>query len=597
MIARTKIFFVSLSIILSMLLSQAYAEPTHGLSRFGELKYPKDFTHFDYVNPDAPKGGDVRYAAIGSYDSLNPHILKGTAAVGLGMTSDTLMASSKDELFSNYGLIAESLEVSPNNDWVEFTLRNEAVWHDKTPITPDDVVFSFNTIMEKGHPYYRSYYRDVKEAIKTSENKVKFVFTHGDNPELPLIIGQFPIISKAYYEIHDFDKTALDAPLANGPYKVLEVQAGQYIIYERVKDYWAQDIAVNKGKHNFDTIRFDYYRDRIVASEAFKAGSYDFHQENTAKFWAKSYNDLQALKDGKVIKREIKHQIPTGMQAFVFNTRRDKFSDVRVRKALNLAFDFEWINKNLFYSAYKRTDSYFSNSVFASNGTPSEAELKLLEPFRAELPEKLFTESFVLPTSKEMKDKRANLRMADTLLTEAGYKVIDKKRMLKDGLTFFEIEFLIVSPAFERVIAPLVNNLKRLGIESNIRLVDSTQYEHRLKSFDFDMTVTVYGQSNAPGNEQIDYWHSTKADIEGSRNYIGIKNPVIDAMIEYIVQAKTKDDLITATRALDRVLLSNYYVIPNWHIQSFRILYWDKFGYPDVVPDFDIGINTWWSKE
>ncbi|MCH2037931.1 MAG: extracellular solute-binding protein, partial [Rickettsiales bacterium] len=480
---------------------------------------------------------------------------------------------------------------------VEYTLRPEAVWHDKTPITPDDIVFSFKTIMEQGHPHYRAYYRDVKDAVKTAENKVRFVFAHGENPELPLIVGQFPIISKAYYETNEFDKTALEPPLASGPYKISKVEAGQYIVYERVKDYWAENLAVNKGKHNFDTIRFDYYRDRIVASEAFKAGSYDFHQENTAKFWATSYKDLQALKDGELIKREIKHKIPTGMQAFVFNTRREKFNDVRVRKALNYAFDFEWTNKNIFYGAYTRTNSYFSNSVFASEGLPSPAELELLEPLREKLPESVFTTEFSLPVQNTMQDKRGNLRTADRLLKEAGYEVVETKRMLKDGTTPFTIEFLIVSPAFDRVIAPLVNNLKRLGIESNIRLVDSTQYEQRLKTFDFDMTVTVYGQSNAPGNEQINYWHSTKANVDGSRNYIGITNEAVDAMIEHVVQADTKDELVTATRALDRVLLWNYYVIPNWHIQSFRILYWNKFGYPETVPDYDIGINTWWIKE
>lgn len=576
----------------------ALADPSHGLSRFGSLQYEKGFSHFSYANPNAPKGGEVRYAAIGSFDNLNPHILKGVAASGIGLIYDTLMVSSKDELFSSYGLIAESVEVAEDKKSVTYILRQEAVWHDQTPITPDDVVFSYHTILEKGHPYYKSYYRDIVDVVKTGDRSVRFDFAHGNNPELPMITGQFPIVSKAYYSQKDFGKTSLEPPLGNGAYTIKDIKAGQSITYERVKNYWAADLGVNKGRHNFDHIHYDYYRDRIVASEAFKAGAYDIHQENTAKFWAKNYNDLKALEDGSLIKREIQHDIPTGMQAFLFNARQEKFKDVQVRKALNHILDFEWTNKQLFFNAYHRTESYFSNSVFSSKGSlPSAAEKLLLEPYKDQLPESLWTTPFALMQTDGSGNNRTQLREASRLLTEAGYRVVDKKRRLLDGTTPFTIEFLMSSPAFERVIAPMVKNLERLGVDASMRLVDSTQYEKRLEDFDFDMTVFSYGQSNAPGNEQIDYWHSSKAQVKGSRNYIGIENKVVDALIEAVIAAENKEDLITATRALDRVLLWHYYVIPNWHIRSFRLLHWNKFGYPQTNPKFDLGLDTWWSKE
>ncbi|MEM7617017.1 MAG: extracellular solute-binding protein [Pseudomonadota bacterium] len=573
--------------------AQTSVLPSHGISRFDSLKYPADFKHFDYVNPEAPKGGQVRYAAIGTFDNLNPHILKGITVQGISLTSNSLMVNSQDELFSSYGLIAESIFVSENNDFVEFTINPLAKWHDGTKMTPEDVIFSFDKIMSDGHPFYRSYYQDVEKVVKSGEGKVKFIFSNNKNSELPIIVGQFPIISKAYYSKNDFSKTSLEPPLANGPYKIKEVKVGQYIIYERVKDYWAKDLPVNKGLYNFDEIRYDYYRDMMVASEAFKAGNYDIHLENTAKTWANSYNNLSAIEDGSLIKRIIQHQIPTGMQSFVFNLRREKFQDVKVRKALNYIFDFNWINKTMFFDSYRRTTSFFSNSVFASSGLPSDAELELLNPLKEYLPAELFEQEFQLPITDGSGYNRKNLRVANQLLNEAGIEVIDKKRYLPNG-ELFEIEFLIASPAFERVIAPMIQNLEKLGIAAKIRFVDAAQYENRLKNFNFDICVNVFGQSNSPGNEQINYWHSSKADISGSKNYIGIQNKAVDNLIEHIISATSNEKLITSVKALDRVLLWNWYVIPNWYLGYFRILHYNKFGYPENPPPYALDFNSWW---
>ena len=565
----------------------------HGLSMFGDLKYGPGFEHFDYVNPNAPKGGEVKLAAIGSFDSLNPNVLKGIPAASLGLTRDTLLKSSDDEAFAEYGLIAESVEIAPDRSAVTFMLRSQARWHDQSPITADDVIFSLTALKEKGHPTYRAYYADVLGAEKVGERKVRFRFRDGNNRELPLILGQMPIVSKAYYSKVDFEKTSLEPPLASGPYRIEAVDPGRSITYVRVKDYWGKDLAVNRGKYNFDRIRLDYYRDTVVAVEAFKAGEYDLRRENVSKNWATAYG-FPALTAGYVNKVEIAHEIPTGMQCFAFNTRRPIFKDPRVRQALIYAFDFDWTNRSLFYGAYTRTQSYFSNSELASRGLPSAGELKLLEPFRGQIPQAVFTKEYVPPATDGTGNIRANLRAAFGLLEAAGWVVRDQVLVNAGTGVPFTFEVMLVDPSFERVVLPYVRNLKRLGIDVRVRTVDPSQYQNRFNDFDFDMTVASFGQSLSPGNEQRDFWSSRSAEIPGSRNLIGIRDQVVDSLIESLINAPDRAGMITRTRALDRVLLWGHYVVPHWHIRHFRVIYWNRFGRPEHPPKYALGFNDWW---
>jgi len=566
----------------------------HGIAMYGDLKYGPDFTHFDYADPNAIKGGEVRLHAIGTFDSLNPFILKGVPAAMIGsLVFETLTENALDEPFSEYGLIAESIETPADRSWVTFNLRPEARWHDGTPITADDVAFSFNILRKKGHPFYRAYYKSVARVEKLGPRRVRFVFAGGVNRELPLIMGQLPVLPKAYFENRDFAKTTLEPPLGSGPYRVESVEPGRSITYARIKDYWAANLPVRRGRFNPDRIRIDYYRDPTVAMEAFKAHEYDFRLENTAKVWATAYVG-PPFDAGLIVKEEIPNSIPTGMQGFFFNTRRAKFADRRVREALGYAFDFEWTNKNLFNGAYTRTRSFFSNSELASSGLPGPDELKLLEPFRDQLPPEVFTKEYRPPRTDGTGNARRNLRKALKLLRAAGWTFRDGR--LVDGKTGapFEIEFLIVSPAFERVIAPFVKNLEKLGVSARIRLVDTAQYQKRLEQFDFDIIVATIGESLSPGNEQRNFWSSAAADTPGSRNYAGIRSPVVDALIDKIISADSRKALIAATRALDRVLLWGHYVIPQWHIRYFRVAYWNKFSRPKITPKYGLGFDTWW---
>jgi len=565
----------------------------HGLAMHGNLKYGPNFTAFDYVNPDSPKGGEVRQSAIGSFDTLNPFILKGQPASGIGRIFETLMTGSEDEAFSQYGLIAETVEMPEDRSWVAFTLRPEARWHDGTPITVEDVIFSLEILKTKGHPFYRAYYADVIKAEKIADRKVKFTFSDGLNRELPLIVGELTILSKAYYESIDFEKTTLVSPLGSGPYRVESVDPGRSITYTRVKDYWGADIAVRRGQQNFDTISVDYYRDPTVAMEAFKAHEYDFRAENASKVWATAYVG-PAFDDGRIVKEEIANGRPTGMQGFVFNTRRAKFSDPRLRRALGYAFDFEWTNKNLFNGAYTRTESYFSNSELASSGLPDAAELALLEPFRYQIPATVFTEAYETPKTDGSGNTRRNLRQALKLLMQTGWNIEDGKLVNPADGRPLEIEFLIVSPLFQRIIAPFIKNLEKLGVAAKIRLVDSAQYQKRLDEFDFDMIVASIGQSLSPGNEQNNFWTSAAADTPGSRNYAGIKDPVVDSLVDTLIAAADRASLVTAARALDRVLLSGYYVVPHWHIRTYRVAYWNKLARPAVTPKYGLGFSSWW---
>jgi len=572
-----------------------HAAAQHALTLYDEKpKYPADFTHFDYANPDAPKGGTLREAGFGSFDSLNPFINKGVAADDVDLIYDTLTAQSLDEPFTVYGLLAERIEKGPNNQWVRFYLRPEARFHDGEPVKAEDVVFTFETLLAKGAPHYRGYYADVEKAVIEGPRQVRFDFKHAGNRELPLILGQLPVLPKHWWADRDFGAGSMEPPLGSGPYRIERVEPGRTIQYARVEDYWGKDLPVNRGFYNFNRIRFDYYRDNNVALQAFKAGQFDYWLETSAKNWASAY-DVDAVKDGRIIKEEIPNLNPQGMQGFVFNTRKKHLQDPRVREALALLFDFEWTNRQLFNGAYTRTVSYFDNSELAASGLPSEGELKLLEPLRGQIPDEVFEKPFKLPHTNADGKIREQQRRAYELLTEAGWK-IENDRMVDANGKPVKFEFLLVQADFERVLLPYKRNLAGLGIDLEIRRVDVSQYINRLRSRDYDMIVSGFGQSNSPGNEQREYWHSASADNPGSRNFIGLKDPAIDTLVEKLIAADSREELITRTRALDRVLLWGHYVIPNWHIKTWRVAYWNHLAHPQTTPAYDIGLMTWWKK-
>src|SRR6516225_4521737 len=571
----------------------AHGAATHGMSLFGDLKYGPDFKHFDYVNPNAPKGGTMRYAAIGTFDTLNPFVIKGIPAAGIGSVFDTLTVRSEDEPSSEYGLVAETIELAPDKLSVLYTLRKEARFHDGTPMTPEDVVWTFETLRAKGQPMYRSYYGDVTNAEKEGERGVRFSFKSADNRELPQIIGEMPVLSKAYWSGRDFTKTTLDAPLGSGPYKIESLDPGRSITYRRVPDYWAADLPVYKGRDNVDVIRYDYYRDGTIALEAFKAGQYDVRQENVSKNWATGY-DSPALRAGLIKKEQIQNQLPSGMQGLGYNLRRPLFQDPRVRQALAYAFDFEWSNKNLFYGLYARTRSYFDNSELAATGLPQGAELEILDKFRGRIPDEVFTKEYDPPKYDGSGNIRDGLRAALKLLKEAGWTFKGEKLVNDETGQPFEFEILLDNPQFERIVLPFAKNLERMGITARVRTVDPAQYQKRMDTFDYDMTVAVFPQSLSPGNEQREYCCSKAAEEDGSRNLLGIRSPVIDDLVEELIRAPDRPSLIAHTQALDRVLQYGYYLIPHYHIAKFRVALWDKFRRPAISPKYAVGMDTWW---
>ncbi|WP_312570619.1 extracellular solute-binding protein [Stutzerimonas balearica] len=573
----------------------AGAAPRHALTLYDEPpKYPANFKHFEYANPDAPKGGVLRQAGFGSFDSLNPFINKGVSAEDIGLIYDTLTTNSLDEPFTVYGLLAEKIERGPKNDWVRFYLRPQARFHDGQPVTAEDVAFTFETLISQGAPQYRAYYADVDKVVVEGKRQVRFDFKHAGNRELPMILGQLPVLPKHWWAERDFTSGSLEPPLGSGPYRVERVQPGRSISYARVEDYWGRDLAVNRGFYNFDRLVLDYYRDNTVALQAFKAGQFDYWLETSAKNWATAY-DIPAVHEGRLIKEEIPNYNPTGMQGFIFNIRRPLLQDRRVREALALLFDFEWTNRQLFNGAYFRTHSYFDNSELASSGLPGKDELAVLEPLRGQIPDEVFEKPFELPVTDGNGIIREQQRRAYQLLTEAGWHV-ENDRMVDAQGKPVKLEFLLVQSEFERVLLPYKRNLADLGIELEIRRVDVSQYVNRLRSRDFDMIVSGFGQSNSPGNEQREYWHSVSADNPGSRNFIGLKDPAIDTLVEQLIAADTRQELITHTRALDRVLLWGHYVVPNWHIKTWRVAYWSHLAHPQVTPRQDIGLMTWWTR-
>ena len=566
---------------------------THALAMTGRPKYTEDFKHFDYADPAAPKGGSVKLGAIGTFDSLNPYIIRGVAAAGIGLMYDTLTVQSLDEPFTQYGLIAAKIEMPEDRAWVIYQLDSKAKFHDGEPVTAVDVVFSFNLLMDQGDPLYAKYWADIVKVEALDNLRVKFNLPEKPNPELPLIIGQIPVLPKHYWDGRDFTKPGLEIPIASGPYEILQFKPGRSITYKRHENYWAKDHPVNKGRYNFDTMTYDYYRDPTVALHAFKAGEYDFRQENISRAWATAYTG-PPFDDGFIIKEEIDNDVNQGMQCFVFNTRRQLFRDRKVREALAYAFDFEWTNKTLFFGQYTRSRSFFSNSDLASSGLPASQELKILEPYRDRLPGEVFDKTYQPPATDGSGNIRTNIRKALRLLKQAGWEIKEKKLVNKKTGKPFTLELLLIDPAFERVALPFKKNLSRLGIEMNIRVVDTAQFINRRRDYDFDMIVARIPQSESPGNEQREYWGASAADIPGTRNYAGIKNPVVDEIIERLISAPDREQLVYAARALDRVLLWGHYVIPQWHIAKYRVAYWNKFARPKIIPRYSLGFDTWW---
>jgi microcin C transport system substrate-binding protein len=573
--------------------AMAQSTPRHGLSAFDDLKYPPDFKHFEYVNPDAPKGGEVRTWAIDSFDSLNPFILRGVPASGVDAIYDSLMTGAADEPDSMYGLIAESAEVGPERRWVAFKLRPQARWHDGAPITAEDVVFTFNTLMEKGHPRYKVLFRDVEGVKAEGADRVRFSFKGEQTRDLPQLVAAMSILPKHWYANRPFDTTSLEPPLGSAAYKVGAVEPGRAITYRRVPDYWARDLAVNRGQNNFDAVTFEYFRDRDVAFEAFKGRAYDFREEFTARTWATAY-DFPAVRQGHV-KREVLPDLrPSGVQAWFFNMRRERFKDPRVREALNLGFDYEWTNKTIFHGAYKRMQSIFQGSELAATEAPSPAELKLLEPYKDKLPAKALSEPYRAPVTDGSGNPRENLRRAVRLFAEAGWTVKDNRLVNAKGEPF-EIEFLMFEASFDRIIGPFIANLEKLGIKAQMRIVDVAQYKHRLDHYDFDVLTQRYVQPLTPGVEQRDYWGSKAGATPGSRNVAGIQDAAIDALIERVVDAKSRDDMTAAASALDRVVMWNHYLLGQWSKGEHTIAYWDRFGRPQVTAKYSMGFpGTWW---
>jgi microcin C transport system substrate-binding protein len=579
--------------------SVAAAEPRHGLSVFGDLKYPDSFTHFDYVNPQAPKGGRISLIGpipVETFDSFNGFILKGDPVQGFELMFDSLMARAADEPDAMYGLVAKTAEVAEDRKSVTFALREEARFADGTPVTAEDVCDSFRLLSTEGHERIRITIRDVEACEVTGPLELRYRFKGERTRDLPLTVAGLPVFSKAYYAKVDFTKSTLEPPLGSGPYMVKNFQPGQYVTYGRRDDYWAKDLSVNKGRFNFDEVRFEYFRDRTAGFEALKAGKLDLREEFTSRDWATAY-DFPALNDGRVVKEVLPDETPSGAQGFFFNLRRSKFQDIRVRQALNLAFDYEWTNQNLFFGLYERTASFFELSPLKAEGLPPPDELALLEPFRATLRPEVFGEPVLPPVSDGSGQDRKLLRQASRLLDEAGWAQDGTVRRNAQGQTL-DIEFLISSPIFERILGPYVKNLKLLGINATIRTVDQAQYQARTESYDYDVISSRFMAGLTPGDGLRIFFGSESANRPGTFNMSGVASPEIDALIDKVVEAKTRDELDVAGRALDRVLRAEQFWVPNWHKGSHWIAHWDKFGSPGTKPKYDRGIvDTWWYDE
>ena len=571
--------------VLLLLTAPALAESLparHGISVFGDLKYKPDFTHFEYANPNAPKGGVIRLRAIDTFETVNPFILKGRKEGWNGLVFDTLMARAGDEPDALYGLVAKTVELPPDRSWVAFNIDPRARFHDGAPVTAADVAFTFRTLVKEGHPRFRINFRDVAGAEATSEKRVKFNFKPGGHRDLPILLAGLPVLSKAYYAKVKFAKTTFAPPLSGGPYRIGKIEPGRGIVYHRVEDYWARDLPVNKGRYNFDRVRVDYYRDRDIAFQAFFGDDYDFREEFTSRSWATQY-DKPPVQKGLIVRETLPDETPSGSQAFVFNLRRAKFQDRRVRWALDLAFDYEWTNKNLFYGAYKRTNSMFENSELAAHAPPDAAERALLEPLRGKVPDEVFGKPYASPVTDGSGRIRRNLRKAVRLLKQAGYAVKDGVLRNAAGKPF-TIEFLMFEATFNRIVNPYIRNLERLGVTASMRVVDVANFKYRMDHHDFDVIVERFIQPLTPGIEQINYFGSSSADIPGSRNLAGIKDSAVDTLIGKVMAARDRRALVAAVRALDRVLMWNRFMVPQWYKGAHNTAYWNRFDRPRINP-------------
>ena len=583
-------------------LAQSEPQWRHALSLFGDIKYPANFKQFDYVNPTAPKGGMARMISLGTFDNFNIAVagVKGSIAPAVSMIYDTLMAKSQDEIVTEYGLLAEGAAHPDDFSFVVYRLRKEARWHDGRPVTVEDVIFSLEAL-KKQSPFYGSYYRHVVKAEKVGDRDIRFTFDSAGNRELPSIVGELPVLPKHWWEDvdgqgrrRDISVTTLEKPLGSGAYRIKEFSPGRSVVLERVKDYWGSNVPAQVGLNNFDELRFEFFRDNLVALEAFKADQADWIAENSAKQWATAY-DFPAASDKRVVKEEFPINDSGRMQAFAINTRRDPFKDVRLRRAMNYAFDFEEMNKQLFYGQYKRIDSYFYGTELASSGLPQGRELQILETVRDKIPLEVFTTAYQNPVGGNPEAVRANLRESARLLKEAGFEVRERKLVDPSGKPV-TVEILVQDPSAERIALFYKPSLERIGITTSIRVVDDAQYQNRLRSFDFDVIIDQWGESLSPGNEQREFWGSQAADIPGARNTVGIKNPAVDVLIEKVIFATDRDDLVAATRALDRVLLWNFYVVPQFSYPFARYARWDRFSHAEPLPKYGrSGLpSLWW---
>ncbi len=603
-----------LLLLLGLTASAAHADDTavtrsSAIAILAKPALPPDFPYFPYVDPNAPKGGEVALSVVGTFDNFNPFILRGSSAMGLtgsfvilpggsgsgstvGHVWESLLTSSADEADAGYGHLAQTIEIPADKMWVAFDLRPEAKFSDGTPVTAEDVAWTYNTLIEKGRPSFKIQMADVKDVEVDGPRRVVFHFKSNKNRELPLILGGIAVLPKHFFEGRDFSKPLTDPPIGSGPYRIAKFELGRSITFERRPDWWAANMPTGKGTNNFDRVRIEYFRNSTVAMEAFKAGQIDLRSENISKNWATAY-DFPAVTRGLVIKKEFIHQLPTGIQGYAMNTRRPVFANPLVRQAMDEVFDFEWENKNLFYGAYKRTNSYFANSPLASSGIPQGDELKLLEPYRKDLPPALFTEPFKLPVTDASGNNRDQMRHALELLKQAGWTIQDRKLVNKDGEQM-AFTILLDEPSLERPTLPYAQLLEKLGIDVKVRTVDPAQYQHLTDDFDFDMLMMIYPEGDLPGNELRDYFSCASAKAQGSFNAPGICQPAVDALVEKVINAQDRELLTTAARALDRVLLWSWYLVPNWHSQDFHIAYWNRFGYPDKPIREGFDFDTWW---
>lgn len=575
----------------------------HGLTLVGEQQLPEGFKHFDYVNPQAPKAGVVRLGQQGTFDSFNLVVagLRGQLQSGVGLVYDTLMTQSQDEIDGAYGLLAEAVRYPDDFSSVTYRLRESARWHDGLPVTSEDVIFSFEAL-KANSPMFSSYYAHVTSAVASGPREITFSFSEKGNRELPYVVGQLPVLPKHWWQgtnpagkKRDITQSSLEPPLGSGPYRLKKFEPGRSAVYERVADYWGKDIPVNVGQNNFDEVSYEYYRDSTVLLEAFKANRIDFRQENIARNWATAY-DFPAALEGRVIKEEFPSRAMGIMQAMVFNLRRDKFVDERVRQAFNLAFDFEEVNKILFYGLYERIDSYFFGTELASSGLPEGQELAILETVRDKVPARIFSTPFKNPVNGNPEAVRNNLREALDLMRQAGYELRGRQLVNTKTGQPFTAEFLTDDPSFERYALMYKQALEKIGISVSVRTVDAAQYQRRLRDFDFDLTTNLWAQTLSPGNEQSDFWGSKSANSPGSRNVVGINNPAVDMLIDRVVFAKDRDELVAATHALDRVLLANSYVVPQWTSRKIRTARWNRFGHPERMPRYGMSAfpTIWW---